>query len=115
MPLLYMPPGIPKRARGIVEQDLLLGRRHQPEQVARLLPMIVVDAMVIVCRFAFNRHRRFGEIGLVLPKTCAVGMEGRRSTQIAVRPHAAVAMVALERAFRSVDRDVVEVDTEPVA
>jgi hypothetical protein len=35
--------------------------------------------------------------------------------EIAVGAHLAVAMIALERALRRIDRDVVEVDAKPVA
>src|SRR5258707_519063 len=100
---------------GIVEEYLLLSPRHQSEAFAWLLPMIIVDAMVPMGGFALDWHRRLGEVGLVLPKTRAVGMITERSAEITVRPHLAVAMIAVERALRSVDRDVIEVDAEPIA
>src|ERR1700737_4473832 len=39
---------------GIVEQRLLLRRRHLAEEIARLLPMIVVDTMVPVRGRSFD-------------------------------------------------------------
>ena len=35
-------------AGGVVEEVLLLGRSHLAEQIARLLPVVVVDAMVMM-------------------------------------------------------------------
>src|SRR6195256_2029487 len=77
--------------------------------------MVILNAVVPVSRIALDRQGRLGEIGLVIPKPCAVGVESERSAQIAVGAHLAVAMVAVERAFGRVDRDMVEVDAEPVA
>src|SRR6266403_3342899 len=82
MPLLHMQPCVSHRTRGVVEEGLLLGRRHQPEQVAWLLPMVILDAVVPVCRVALDRQRRLREIGLVIPKSRAIGIEAERSAQI---------------------------------
>lgn len=65
--------GIAHRARRVVEKRLALVRIHGAEQVARLLPMVVVDAVVPVRADAINGHGRFGEVGLVSPQTIAVG------------------------------------------
>ena len=89
--------------------------RHQPEQIARLLPVVVVGVMVVVGRLAFDGQRRLGEVGLVVPQPGAVRVEAGRAAEIAVDAHLAVAVIAHERAFRRVDRDLVEVDAEPVA
>src|SRR5438132_7390494 len=48
MALLDMRPCITHRAGGVLEQRLLLRRCHLTEQIARLLPMVVIDAMVPV-------------------------------------------------------------------
>src|SRR5580692_6146267 len=48
MALLDVQARVAHRAGGVVEEPLLLGGRHQPEKIARLLPVIIVDAMVIV-------------------------------------------------------------------
>jgi hypothetical protein len=110
MALLDVQLRISHRARRVIEQHLLLRLSHLAEQVARLLPVIIVDAMVVVRPVPIDRHRQLGEIGLR-----AVRIKMHRAAQIAVRSHLAVAVIALERAFRGIDRDVVEIDTEPVA
>src|SRR5882757_655295 len=115
VPLLDVQLGVAHRPRRVLEQRLALSRIHLAEQVARLLPVIIVDAMIEVRRFALDRHGRLGEIGLVVPKSCTVGIVSERSAQIAVGAHLAVAVIALERAFGGIDRNVVEIDTEPVA
>ena len=43
------------RSRRVLEQHLLLRRRHQPEQIARLLPVVVVGVVVIVRSLALDR------------------------------------------------------------
>src|ERR1700729_334878 len=115
MPLLDVELGVAHRPRRILEQQELLRGRHFSEKVAGLLPMVIVDTVVPMRRIAFDRHRRFGEIGLVVPKPRAVGVEGKRVAQVAVGAHLAIAVVALERALGSVDRDMVEIDAEPIA
>src|SRR3979411_2223527 len=79
VPLLDVQPGIAHRARRVLEQRLALSRIYLPEQVARLLPVIIVEAMIVVRRVAFERERRLGEFGLVVPKSCAVGIVSERS------------------------------------
>src|SRR5438132_9899711 len=99
MALLDVRPCITHRAGGVLEQRFPLRRSHLAEQIARLLPVIIVDAVVPVRPVAVHRHRRFGEIGLIVPEPGAIGVEGERATQIAVRPHLPVAMIAVEGAF----------------
>src|SRR6266436_514456 len=48
IPLLDVQFRVAHRACRILEQQLLLRRCHLPEQISRLFPMIVVDAMVPV-------------------------------------------------------------------
>src|SRR6202048_3193565 len=114
VPLLDVQLGVAHRPRRVLEQHLLLLRRHLPEQVAGLLPVVIVDAVVKMGRVALDRHRRLGEIRLVIPEPRTVRMIIERSAQISVGAHLAVAVVAVKRAFWGVDRDVVEVDAEPV-
>jgi hypothetical protein len=54
MPLLDMALTIAQCASGIAKQRLPLIRRHQAEQIARLLPVIVVDTMIPVRSLALN-------------------------------------------------------------
>src|SRR5882757_4209344 len=62
MTLLDVQPGVAHRPRGVLEQQLLLLRRHFAKEVAGLLPMIIVNAVVPVRGIALDRHRRLGEI-----------------------------------------------------
>jgi len=54
VPLLDVLPRVAHRAGRVLEQRLLLLRRHQPEQIARLLPVVIVGVMVVVGRLAFK-------------------------------------------------------------
>ena len=74
----------------------------------------VIDAMLPMGGIARDGHRRLREIRLVFPEPPAVGMIVGRSAQIAVGAHLAVTVIAVDRAFGRVDRDVIEVDAEPV-
>jgi hypothetical protein len=103
--LLHVQARVAYRTRRVLEEYLLLRRRHLPEQVSRLFPMIVVDAVVPVRCVAFERERRLGEIRLVVPEPHAVGVIGERLTQIAVGAHLAVAVVAVERALDELSGD----------
>src|SRR6185369_12057128 len=80
-------------ASRIVEQRLLLGRRHLAEQIARLLVVIVVDAMVPVRGRAIDLQRRLVKGGLVGQFAAAVREVGRSSAEIAVGAHGAVAVI----------------------
>ena len=106
--------GLADLAGGVVEQRLLLLRVHVAEQIARLLPVIVVHPVIPMGSHALERERRLGKIRLVVPEPRAVRMIGERAAQIAVSAQLAVAVVAAERAFRGIDRDVVEIDAEPI-
>src|SRR3984893_12470083 len=74
VPLLDVQASIAHCSRRVLEQPLLLRGRHQPEQIARLFPVIVVGVMVVVGRLAFNGQRRLGEVGLVVPQPGAVSL-----------------------------------------
>src|SRR6266446_5784330 len=63
MALLDVRPCITHRAGGILEQRLPLRRSHLAEQIARLLPVVVIHAMIPMGPVAVHRHRRLGEIG----------------------------------------------------
>src|SRR3984893_13795641 len=114
VPLLDMQARVAHRAGRVLEQGLLLGGCHQAEKIARLLPVVIIDPMVPVRAVAVHRHRKLGEIRLIVPEAGAVGIEGNRAAESAVGAHLAVAMIAAKRAFRGIDLDVVEVDAEPV-
>ena len=87
VPLLDVQACIAHRPGSVIEQHLLLGGRHQPEQIARLLPVIIIGVMVVVGRFAFNGQSRLGEFGLVVPQPGAVRVEAGGAAEIAVDSH----------------------------
>src|SRR5437899_5444634 len=66
MALLDVRPCITHRAGGILEQRLPLRRSHLAEQIARLLPVVVIHAMIPMRSVAFLRHLRLGEIQLTV-------------------------------------------------
>ncbi|GAN73356.1 hypothetical protein Apmu_0067_22 [Acidiphilium multivorum AIU301] len=90
-------------------------RRHQAEQVARLLPVIVVGAMIVMCCVPLQRDMRFGMSRLIVPDAAGIGMIADDAAKIAVGTHRAIAVITAERAARRIDRNLVEVDPEPVA
>src|SRR4051794_6972500 len=92
VPLLDVQARVAHCAGGVVEEPLLLVGRHQTEKITRLLPVIIIDAMVIMRPVAVHRHWQFGEVGLIVPQPVAVGIKGQRAAEIAVSAHFAVAM-----------------------
>src|SRR3546814_1422896 len=83
MPLLNPEVGVAQGAGGVIEQGLLLFGAHLPEQVARLLVVVVVDAMIPPGRVALYLERRLDK-GLVSihPRPLAVGPVDRKSTRL---------------------------------
>jgi hypothetical protein len=76
--------------------------------------MVVVDAVIpMPCRPLYRQHR-LEELRLVCPQTLAVWMIGERASEIAIDSHLAVAMITLKRTFRSVHRDLVEIDSKSI-
>ncbi len=70
---------------GVVKQSLFLRVVHQVEQGARLAEVVVIVlAVVPVCRVAVDFQRRFGEVGLLLPLAEAVGFVVRQAAVVAV-------------------------------
>src|SRR5947209_12373704 len=105
MTLLNVFRGSADLAGGIVEQRLLLLRIHLPEQIARLLPVIVIHPVIPVGGSAADLERRLIKLRLVGPLATAVGEVGRSCSEIAVGAHCTVAMIAMNRTLRRVDRD----------
>ena len=85
------------------------------EEIARLLPVIVIHPVIPMGGRAVNLERRLIELRLVYPFAAAIGEVGRRCPEIAVGAHGAVPMIAVEWTFRRVDGNVVVVDTEAIA
>ena len=65
VPLLDVLCRAPDRPRGVVEQDLPLLGVHHAEQIAGLLVVVVIDAMVPMIADAVDLQRRFVEVGLI--------------------------------------------------
>src|SRR3546814_6909625 len=87
MPLLNPEVGVAQGAGGVIEQGLLLFGAHLPEPVARLLVVVVVDAMIPPGRVALYLERRLDK-GLVSihPRPLAVGPVGGLGAEIAIGP-----------------------------
>ena len=73
------------------DRHLAPQRVHVAEQIARLLPVIVVHPVIPMGSRALERERRLGKIRLVVPEPRAVRMIGERAAQIAVSAQLAVA------------------------
>src|SRR4030088_153215 len=115
MPLLNVLGRAADLAGRIVEQGLLLSRAHLAEEIARLLVVIVVDTMVPMRRRTVDLQRRLVKLRLVGPLAPAIGEVGGSSAEVAVSAHCAVAVIAVERAFGCVDRNVAVTDSHAVA
>src|SRR5882672_11772096 len=115
MPLLNVLRSTADLAGRIVEQLLLLGRAHFAEEIARLLVVIVIDTMVPMRGPTFDLQHRLVKLRLVDPLAPAIGEVRGGSAEVAVSAHCAVAVIAVERAFRCVDGDVVVIDPQAVA
>ena len=102
-------------AGGVVKQNLLLLGRHQAKQRTGLGEIVGVFAVVPVVGGAFHRQRRFAKIGLFGPLAFAVGLVAQRAAVVAIDAHGAVAVKAVHRAARLVDRNLVVVHAQAVA
>src|SRR5258708_12671802 len=71
--------------------------------------------MVIVTSVAFERERRLSVLRLVVPQSLAIRVISRRPSQVSICAHLAIAVIGLEWTLRRVNRDVIEVHTEPVS
>src|ERR1700730_12041587 len=101
--------------RRVLEQYSLLRRRHQAEQVAGLRVVVIVLAVIPALCGAFDRQGGLGKIRLRDPLTAAVRLVGGGAATVAVYPHLAVPMIAVERTFRRIHRNLREIDAEPIA
>src|SRR3546814_16346786 len=78
MPLLNPEVGVAQGAGGVIEQGLLLFGAHIPEQVARLLVVVVVDEMIPPVRVALYLERRHDKGLVSIPHPpLSVGPVGR--------------------------------------
>src|SRR5690554_5401337 len=103
-------------ACGVLEQPLLLFRRHQTEQVTRLSEVVVIiGAVIIPVGSTLQRQRWLAEVRLLLPLAVGVGLIVQASSVVAIDAHGTIAMVAVYRAARRVDRNLVVVNPQAVA
>src|SRR6266404_4651117 len=93
MPLQDFLRGAIDRASRVVEEQLLLLRGHLPEEIARLLPVIILQAVVIVTSLAFERERQVSVFRLVVPQSLAIRVISRRRSQVSICPHLAIAVI----------------------
>src|SRR5260221_3741910 len=115
MPLQDLLRGAIDCASGVVEEQLLLLSGHLPEEIAWLLPVIILYAVVIVTSVAFERERRLSVFRLVVPQSLAIRVISRRRSQVSICAHLAIAVIGVEWTLRRVNRDVIEVNTEAVS
>src|ERR1700730_19240565 len=106
MPLQDLRRGTIERASRVVEEQLLLLRGHLPEEIARLLPVIILQAVVIVSSVAFERERQISVFRLVVPQPLAIRVISRRPSQVSICPHLAITVVGLKWTLRRINRDV---------
>src|SRR3984885_13783227 len=103
------------RASRVVEEQLLLLRGHLPEEIARLLPVIIFQPVVIVTSVAFERERRLSVFRLVVPQSLAIRVISRRRSKVSICAHLSIAVIGAEWTVRRINRDVIEVDTEAIS
>src|ERR1700754_4097219 len=96
MPLQNLLRGAIDRASRVVEEQLLLLRGHLAEEIARLLPVIILQAVVIVLRLAFERERQISVFRLVVPQSLAIRVITRRYAQVSICAHLAIAVIGVE-------------------
>ena len=103
-------------ARGVLEEDLLLGWAHQAEELAGLgvIVGIVLAEVPGPCRTG-DREERLSVFRLLLPFAKTVGLVADGRTGVAVHAHLPVAVRGVRKTSGTVDRDLVVVDAQPVA
>src|SRR5271170_335697 len=111
MPLHYLLRG----ASRVVKEKLLLLRGHFAEEIARLLPVILLQPVVIVVGVAFKRKWQVSVFRLVVPQSLAVRVVSRRRSEVSICPHLAIAVIEVELALRRIHWDVIEGNTEAVS
>src|SRR5260370_4294027 len=103
------------RASRVVEEQLLLLRGHLREEIARLLPVIILYAVVIVTSIAFQRERQLSVFRLAVPQPLAIRVVTGRRSEVPICAHLAIPVIGVKWTLRSIHRDVIEVDTEAVS
>jgi len=86
-------------ARAVFSNSACCCAGHLAEQIARLLPVVVIHAMIPMRALAVHRHRRLGEIGLIVPEPVTIGWKLSVLPRLPSVRNLPVAMIAVERAF----------------
>src|ERR1700730_8892919 len=115
MTILHYLRGSSNGTSGVLEQTLLLLRLQHAEEIAGLRVVVMVILAEVELRgISVDGQWRLRKVQLLLPFTVAVRFIAGSSRAVAIASHASVAVVAVERALRRIDRDLRIVDPEPV-
>src|SRR5713226_3415766 len=115
VPLLNVLGGCTDLAGRILEQRLALNSVHLAEEIAWLLIVVLIDPMIPMGGRAVDPQWRLVELRLVDPFAQTDGEIVPPSSDIAVRAHRPVAVIAVERTLGRVDGDMVKVAPETIA
>src|ERR1700730_3049819 len=100
---------------GVLEQALLLIRLLHAEEIAWLRVVVMVILAEVELRgITVDGQWRLREVRLLLPFTVAVRLIAGSSRAVAIDSHGPVAVVAVERALRRIDRDEAVIDPESI-
>ena len=106
---------ITQGASSILKKYFLLSGFHQAEKQTRLgVVIIIVLSEIPMVGGTFQLERRLGKIRLLLPIAITIRFVTRCTSLIAVNTHSAIAMKAVNGEARSVNRDKVMIDSQPV-
>src|ERR1700692_565744 len=115
MTILHFLRGSSDRTSGVLEQALLLIRLQHAEEIAGLRVVVMVILAEVELRgIPIDGQWRFRKVRLLLPFTVAVRLIAGSSPAVPIDSHGPVAVVAVERALRRIDRDLWIVEPEPI-
>src|SRR5882757_5581866 len=113
MTILHFLRGCSDRTGGVVEQALLLIRLQHAEEIAGLRVVVMVILAEVELRgITIDGQWRLRKVRLLLPFAVAVRLIAGSSRAVAIDSHRPVAVIAVERALRRVDRDEAVIDPE---
>src|ERR1700730_7076892 len=100
---------------GVLEQALLLNRLQHAEEIAGLRVVVMVILAEVELRgITVDGQWRLRKVRLLLPFAVTVRLIAGRSRAVAIDSHGPVAVVAVERALRRIDRDEAVIDPESI-
>src|SRR5258705_3047335 len=107
--------GSSDRTSGVLEQALLLFRLQHAKEIAGLrVVVMVILAEVKISGITIDGQWRLRKVRLLLPFTVPVRLIAGSSPAVAIDSHGSVAVIAVERALRRIDGNLVVVDPEAV-